>query len=68
MNEFQIMHRIPDSVTEKLNSILQGEDLAEVYMFLASNASNPCFVQVHKAPPYTTTWHFEQLSTPCWTT
>ena len=46
MNEFQIMHRIPDSVTEKLNSILQGEDLAEVYMFLASNASNPCFVQV----------------------
>jgi hypothetical protein len=40
------MDRIPDSVTEKLNSILQGEDLAKVYIFLASNPSNPRFVQM----------------------
>jgi hypothetical protein len=46
MNEFQLMDRIPDSVTEKLNSILQGEDLAKMYIFLASNASNRLFVQV----------------------
>jgi DnaJ domain len=40
------MDRIPDRVTQKLNDMLKGEDLAKLYMFLARNANNPQFQQV----------------------
>ena len=37
--------RIPDRVAQKLNDVLEGEDLGKLYVFLACNAKNPQFQQ-----------------------